>query len=173
MEREKAQAAQTARPKVLMRRLGTDCFVVAEKRGNARGVIGGGRYLGPPLYATMSSWSAHLVLSLTARTTATVSSHGLPSTLRGRRKPDVSRCASSSYGALVSTQVTKACCRIQSSSPLLARVRERVRQHGRYQRDPWRSPLSKHQNGSGLPPQSSTAWRKASAKRPAYSTSST
>src|SRR5438874_133717 len=32
----KAQVAQTARPKVPMRRLGADCFVVALKRGNAR-----------------------------------------------------------------------------------------------------------------------------------------
>src|SRR4029450_1008763 len=37
MAREKAQAAPTARPKVPMRRLGADCFVVAWKRGNARG----------------------------------------------------------------------------------------------------------------------------------------
>src|SRR6266446_517940 len=37
MLREKAQAAPTARPKVPMRRLGADCFVVAMKRGNARG----------------------------------------------------------------------------------------------------------------------------------------
>ena len=32
MPREKAQAAQTARPKVPMRRRGADCFVVAMKR---------------------------------------------------------------------------------------------------------------------------------------------
>ena len=37
-----AQAAQTARPKVPMRRLGADCSVVAEKRGNARGAKGAG-----------------------------------------------------------------------------------------------------------------------------------
>jgi hypothetical protein len=42
MRREKAQAAQTAMPKVLMRRLGADCFVVAGKRGNARGAKGAG-----------------------------------------------------------------------------------------------------------------------------------
>src|SRR6266436_514928 len=40
MLREKAQAAPTARPKVPMRRLGADCFVVAMKRGNARGAKG-------------------------------------------------------------------------------------------------------------------------------------
>ena len=38
----KAQAAQNARPKVLMHRLGADCFVVALKRGNARGAKGAG-----------------------------------------------------------------------------------------------------------------------------------
>ena len=38
----KAQAAPTARPKVPMRRLGADCFVVALKRGNARGAKGAG-----------------------------------------------------------------------------------------------------------------------------------
>jgi hypothetical protein len=38
----KAQVAQTARPKVPMRRLGADCFVVAVKRGNARGAKGAG-----------------------------------------------------------------------------------------------------------------------------------
>jgi hypothetical protein len=38
----KAQAAQTARPKVPMRRLGADCFVVVRKRGNARGAKGAG-----------------------------------------------------------------------------------------------------------------------------------
>src|ERR1700730_16981500 len=32
MRREKAQVAQTARPKVLMRRLGADCFVVVRHR---------------------------------------------------------------------------------------------------------------------------------------------
>jgi hypothetical protein len=32
MPREKAQAARTARPKVPMRRLGADCFVVVIKR---------------------------------------------------------------------------------------------------------------------------------------------
>jgi len=37
MPREKVQAAPTARPKVPMRRGGADCFVVAMKRGNARG----------------------------------------------------------------------------------------------------------------------------------------
>jgi hypothetical protein len=42
MPREKAQAAKTARPKVPMRRLGADCFVVALKRGNARGAKGAG-----------------------------------------------------------------------------------------------------------------------------------
>ena len=38
----KAQVAQTARPKVPMHRLGADCFVVALKRGNARGAKGAG-----------------------------------------------------------------------------------------------------------------------------------
>jgi hypothetical protein len=33
---------QTARPKVPMHRLGADCFVVALKRGNARGAKGAG-----------------------------------------------------------------------------------------------------------------------------------
>jgi hypothetical protein len=42
MLREKAQAAPTARPKVPMRRLGADCFVVAMKRSNARGAKGAG-----------------------------------------------------------------------------------------------------------------------------------
>src|SRR4029077_2686643 len=42
MLREKAQAAQTARPKVPMRRLGADCFVLAMKRSNARGAKGVG-----------------------------------------------------------------------------------------------------------------------------------
>src|ERR1700732_2164336 len=42
MPREKAQVAQTARPKVPMRRLGADCFVLAMKRGNARGAKGAG-----------------------------------------------------------------------------------------------------------------------------------
>src|SRR6266576_569077 len=42
MPREKAQVAQTARPKVPMHRLGADCFVVALKRGNARGAKGAG-----------------------------------------------------------------------------------------------------------------------------------
>src|SRR5438876_5349583 len=42
MPREKAQAAPTARPKVLMRRRGADCPVVVLKRGNARGAKGGG-----------------------------------------------------------------------------------------------------------------------------------
>ena len=42
MPREKAQAAQTARPKVPMRRSGADCSVVVMKRGNARGAKGAG-----------------------------------------------------------------------------------------------------------------------------------
>src|SRR6516164_9308519 len=42
MRREKAQAAQTARPKVPIRRLGADCSVVVMKRGNARGAKGAG-----------------------------------------------------------------------------------------------------------------------------------
>src|SRR5262245_54322224 len=42
MLRKKAQAAQTARPKVPMYRLGADCSVVAVKRGNARGAKGAG-----------------------------------------------------------------------------------------------------------------------------------
>src|SRR6516165_1222758 len=42
MRREKAQAAQTARPKAPMRRLGADCSVVVMKRGNARGAKGAG-----------------------------------------------------------------------------------------------------------------------------------
>ena len=42
MRREKAQVAQTVRPKVLMRWLGADCFVVVLKRGNARGAKGAG-----------------------------------------------------------------------------------------------------------------------------------
>src|SRR5260370_41992940 len=42
MPREKAQVVQTARPKVPMRRLGADCFVVLLKRGNARGAKGAG-----------------------------------------------------------------------------------------------------------------------------------
>src|SRR6266567_784666 len=42
MRREKAQAAQTARPKVPMRRLGADCSVVVMKRGNAHGAKGAG-----------------------------------------------------------------------------------------------------------------------------------
>src|SRR6516164_10713117 len=42
MLREKAQAAQTARPKVLMRRRGADCSVLVTKRGNARGAKGAG-----------------------------------------------------------------------------------------------------------------------------------
>src|SRR5881227_991672 len=42
MPREKAQVAQTARPKVPMRWLGADCFVVVLKRGNARGAKGAG-----------------------------------------------------------------------------------------------------------------------------------
>src|ERR1039458_5815810 len=42
MRREKAQVAKTARLKVPMRRLEADCFVVAKKRGNARGAKGAG-----------------------------------------------------------------------------------------------------------------------------------
>src|SRR3974390_1435093 len=42
MRREKAQAAQTARPKVPMRRLGADCSVVVMKGGNALGAKGAG-----------------------------------------------------------------------------------------------------------------------------------
>ena len=42
MRREKAQAAQTVRPKVPMRWLGADCSVVVMKRGNARGAKGAG-----------------------------------------------------------------------------------------------------------------------------------
>jgi hypothetical protein len=42
MRREKAQVAQTARPKVPMRPLGADCSVVVLKRGNARGAKGAG-----------------------------------------------------------------------------------------------------------------------------------
>src|SRR6516165_1618843 len=42
MLREKAQAAPTARPKVLMRRRGSDCSIVVMKRGNARGAKGAG-----------------------------------------------------------------------------------------------------------------------------------
>src|ERR1700720_3338231 len=42
MPREKAQAAPTARPKVLMRRRGADCPVVVLKRSNARGAKGAG-----------------------------------------------------------------------------------------------------------------------------------
>src|SRR6202023_2900748 len=42
MLKEKAQAAPTARPKVLMRRRGADCLVVVLKRGNARGAKGVG-----------------------------------------------------------------------------------------------------------------------------------
>src|ERR1700730_12099713 len=45
MLREKAQAAPTARPKVLMRRRGADCLVVVLKRGNARGAKGVGHRL--------------------------------------------------------------------------------------------------------------------------------
>src|ERR1700726_1181358 len=45
----KVQAAPTARPKVPMRRGGADCFVVAMKRGNARGAKEAGhrRWIGP------------------------------------------------------------------------------------------------------------------------------
>src|SRR5689334_3683282 len=42
MPREKAQAAETARPKVPMRRPGADCLVVVMKRGNACGAKGAG-----------------------------------------------------------------------------------------------------------------------------------
>ena len=42
MLREKAQVAQTARPKVPMRRRGADCPVVALKRRNGRGAKGAG-----------------------------------------------------------------------------------------------------------------------------------
>src|SRR5262245_20811587 len=42
MLREKAQAEKTARPKVPMRQPGADCFVLARKRGNARGAKGAG-----------------------------------------------------------------------------------------------------------------------------------
>src|SRR6516165_6691453 len=42
MLREKAQAAQTPRPKVPMRRRGADCSVLVMKRGNARGAKGAG-----------------------------------------------------------------------------------------------------------------------------------
>src|SRR5262249_28119722 len=42
MRREKVQAAQTARPKVPMRRLGADYSVIVMKRGNARGAKGVG-----------------------------------------------------------------------------------------------------------------------------------
>src|SRR6516165_10510479 len=42
MEREKAQAAQTARPKVSMLQSGSDCSIVVMKRGNARGAKGAG-----------------------------------------------------------------------------------------------------------------------------------
>src|SRR6266851_8068892 len=38
----KAQVAETTRLKVPMHRLGADCFVVATKRGNARGAKGAG-----------------------------------------------------------------------------------------------------------------------------------
>src|SRR5215831_7990963 len=42
MEREKAQAAQTVRPKVSMLPSGSDCSIVVMKRGNARGAKGAG-----------------------------------------------------------------------------------------------------------------------------------
>src|ERR1700676_3618617 len=42
MPREKAQAAETARPKVPMRRSGADCSVVVMRRGNACGAKGAG-----------------------------------------------------------------------------------------------------------------------------------
>ena len=45
MRREKAQVAQTARPKVPMRRRGADCSVLVMKRGNARGAKGAGHRL--------------------------------------------------------------------------------------------------------------------------------
>ena len=49
MLREKAQAAQPARPKVPMRRRGADCSVLAMKRGNARRAKGAGHrhWVGP------------------------------------------------------------------------------------------------------------------------------
>src|SRR5260370_40938734 len=42
MVREKTQAERTVRSKVPRRGPGADCFVVAEKRGNARGAKGAG-----------------------------------------------------------------------------------------------------------------------------------
>jgi hypothetical protein len=42
MQRERSQAAPTARLKVPMRRRGADCSVVVMKRGNARGAKGAG-----------------------------------------------------------------------------------------------------------------------------------
>ena len=39
----KAQVATTARPKVPMHRIGTNCFVVVMKRGSARGAKGAGQ----------------------------------------------------------------------------------------------------------------------------------
>jgi hypothetical protein len=42
MVREKAQAAPTREAEIPMRRRGADCFVVAKKRGNARGAKGAG-----------------------------------------------------------------------------------------------------------------------------------
>src|SRR6516225_5301369 len=42
MEREKAQAAQTVRPKVSMLPSGSDYSIVVVKRGNARGAKGAG-----------------------------------------------------------------------------------------------------------------------------------
>ena len=41
-DKGKAQAAAPARPKVLIRRAGADCLVVAMKRGNTRGAKGAG-----------------------------------------------------------------------------------------------------------------------------------
>jgi len=38
----KGASGRTVRPKVPMRQLGTDCFVVAVKRGNSRGAKGAG-----------------------------------------------------------------------------------------------------------------------------------
>src|SRR5215831_10411239 len=43
MPREKAQAAPTARPKVPMRRLGADCFVVPWSEGSGSSPLGSGQ----------------------------------------------------------------------------------------------------------------------------------
>lgn len=42
MLKEKAQNGRPARPKVGMRRQGTDCFVIAKNQGNSRGAKGPG-----------------------------------------------------------------------------------------------------------------------------------